>query len=142
MYKDKSTTTGLAAAGVIPFAALAIAVALGIETDWARSAFCLYGAVIAAFMAGTIWTQAQVHHVRTMQFLVLSNIAALAAFGSLLIPGRVGVTLVIQMIAFALLLWCDHVLYRQGHQPGWYFVLRRNITIAVEATFVLMLIVA
>jgi hypothetical protein len=142
MYGEKRLTQALTYSGGIPFVGLGVMAATGFERDWAINAFVAYGAVIAGFMGGTIWSQAQATDVETRKLLALSNIAALAAWAALIIPGPLGLGLALQAGAFALLLGLDWRIRKASAQPDWYFALRRNISAIVIASYGLMALAA
>lgn len=72
-------------AGLIPFALCLAApwVFADQEAFWFQ-AFCLYSALILAFMAGSLWGQ-QIHEAKP-GLAVLSNVLTLMAFASFLLP--------------------------------------------------------
>lgn len=142
MYGEKRLTQALTYSGGIPFVGLAALAASGFEKDWAVNAFLAYGAVIAGFMGGTIWSQAQTTGLEARKLLILSNIAALAAWAALIIPGPLSLGLGLQAGAFALLLGLDWRIRKASAQPEWYFALRRNISAIVLASYGLMAFVA
>ncbi|MBB1251366.1 MULTISPECIES: DUF3429 domain-containing protein [unclassified Rhizobium] len=142
MYGEKRLTQALTYSGGIPFVGLAVMAAAGFEKDWAVNAFIAYGAVIAGFMGGTIWSQAQMTDVETRKLLALSNVAALVAWAALIVPGPLGFGLALQAGAFALLLGLDWRIRKASAQPEWYFMLRRNISAIVIASYGLMALVA
>jgi hypothetical protein len=135
MYGEKRLTQALTYSGGIPFIGLAILAATGFEKDWTINAFIAYGAVITGFMGGAIWSQAQVTGAETGKLLVLSNVAALAAWTALIAPGPLGLGLALQAGSFALLFGLDWRIRKASAQPEWYFTLRRNISAIVIATY-------
>ncbi|WP_137155097.1 DUF3429 domain-containing protein [Rhizobium sp. FKL33] len=142
MYGEKRLTQALTYCGGIPFVGLAVMVAAGAQKGWTVNAFIAYGAVIAGFMGGTIWSQAQATSVEAPKLLVLSNVAALAAWAAMLMPGPLGLGIALQAGAFALLLALDWRLRKASAQPDWYFTLRRNISAIVLASYALIAIAA
>lgn len=132
MYRDPTLSSLLAYLGALPFWALVLGRFVGLDPVWAASAFVAYGTGIACFMAGTIWSQAQIRQASPGGLLLLSNGAALAAIAAMLLHANAPVVaLIIQTVTFLLLLFADHRLFRNGDQPPWYFTLRRNVTALV-----------
>jgi Protein of unknown function (DUF3429) len=142
MYGEKRLTQALTYSGGIPFAGLALMAGLGIEKDWAINAFLAYGAVIAGFMGGTVWSQAQAGGTDTRTLLVMSNIATLAAWAALIAPGPLGFGLALQAAAFLTMLGLDWRIHRAQGQPDWYFALRCNISAIVLACYALLALTA
>ncbi|RKE83528.1 DUF3429 domain-containing protein [Rhizobium sp. AG855] len=132
MYREKPLSSLLAYLGALPFWAIAIAPFAGIDAAMAQSAFIAYGTGIACFMAGTIWSQAQISPAKSSGLLLFSNAAALIAIAALLLHHALLVpALLLQAGTFLLLLLADHRMFRKGDQPAWYFALRRNVTALV-----------
>ena len=143
MYRDQTLSSLLAYLGALPFWALALAPFVGLDPAWAESAFLAYGTGIACFMAGTIWSQAQISQVRPVSLLLLSNGAALVVIAALLLHDLVPLlALVLQAATFLLLLLADHRLFRNNDQPAWYFALRRNVTFLVILAYGLAMLTA
>lgn len=143
MYRDQTLSSLLAYLGALPFWALVLGRFVGLDPVWAASAFVAYGTGIACFMAGTIWSQAQIKTPAAGGYLLLSNGAALAAIAALLLhPALPLAALVAQAVTFLLLLFADHRLFRGGDQPAWYFTLRRNVTTLVVLAYGLVMITA
>jgi hypothetical protein len=142
IYGERRLTQALTYSGGLPFVGLAVLTATGFEKDWAVNAFIAYGAVIAGFMAGTIWSQAQTTGVETRKLLALSNVAALAAWAALIVPAPLALGLALQAGAFALLLGLDWRIRKASAQPDWYFTLRRNISAIVIASYAVLALAA
>lgn len=141
MYRDQTLSSLLAYLGALPFCALGLGHFVGLDAAWAASAFVAYGTGIACFMAGTIWSQAQVRQANSSGLLILSNGAALAAIAAMLLHVSAPVfALILQAATFLLLLFADHRLFRNGDQPAWYFTLRRNVTVLVLLAYGLLII--
>ena len=85
MYRDPTLTKLLTYAGALPFWALGLAQVLGYQPGLAAQAFIGYGTGIACFMAGTLWSQAQIRAQDPRIMLIGSNVAALLAIGGLLV---------------------------------------------------------
>ncbi len=143
MYRDQTLSSSLAYLGALPFWALALGRFSGVDSAWAASAFIAYGTGIACFMAGTIWTQAQIRQANAGNLLLLSNGAALAAIAALLLYSSLPLAaLILQAATFLLLLFADHRLFKSGDQPAWYFTLRRNVTALVVLAYGLVILTA
>ncbi|MDH4442099.1 MAG: DUF3429 domain-containing protein [Rhizobium sp.] len=136
MYRDQRLSGLLAYLGAMPFWALALGRFVGLDPTWTMSAFLAYGTGIACFMAGTIWSQAQVRTGSPLGLLLFSNGVALTAIAALLLhPAFSTTALVLQAATFPLLLLADYRIFRGGDQPGWYFGLRRNVTVIVVVAY-------
>jgi Protein of unknown function (DUF3429) len=143
MYRDQTLSSLLASCGALPFWALAMGRFAGLDPIWTATAFIAYGTGIACFMAGTIWSQAQIRQTTPSGLLLLSNGAALAAIAALLLhPAMPLAALILQAATFLLLLLADHRLFRGGDQPAWYFALRRTVTALVVLSYGLMMLTA
>jgi hypothetical protein len=143
MYRDQTLSSLLAYLGALPFWALALGRFVGLDPVWSASAFVAYGTGIACFMAGTIWSQAQIRQAHAGGLLLVSNGAALAAIAALLLHPTLPLAgLMVQAVTFLLLLFADHRLFRGGDQPAWYFTLRRNVTALVVLAYGLVIATA
>ncbi|MFN3509032.1 MAG: DUF3429 domain-containing protein [Allorhizobium sp.] len=141
MYRDPALTKLLTYAGALPFWALALAQVLGYHQAPAAQAFVAYGTGIACFMAGTLWSQAQIRAQDPRFMLIVSNVAALASIGALLLyPSFPGTAIALHVAVFLALLAADLSIHRKGDQPAWYLALRRNVTLLVIAAYVLVMI--
>lgn len=141
MYRDPTLTKLLTYSGALPFWALGLAQVLGIQPALAAQAFVAYGTGIACFMAGTLWSQAQVRSQDPRLMLIVSNVAALAAIGGLLAYSYIpALTMGLHIAVFLALLAADLVIHRRGDQPAWYLALRRNVTLLVIAAYVVLMI--
>ena len=146
MDRSIRLTQTLTLLGAVPFLALAIGHAgafdarFGLPEGMLAQAFLAYGAVIASFMAGTIWMQAELQGVRRAALLLLSNVAALLVFATLALPMPGDLALVLQGVTFIALLACDGVTYRAGRQAPWYFRLRCLVTLIVCCAYLLLLL--
>lgn len=90
-----------------------------------------YGAVIVSFLAGIHWglfllRNGQLH----LNLLLSSNVLALFAWASLLIP-PVEIQLLVQMLCFVVLLWIDKQLSTDMAIEPWFYALRKQITAVV-----------
>ncbi len=141
MYRDPAITKLLTYAGALPFWALGLAQVLGFQPALASQAFVAYGTGIACFMAGTLWSQAQIKAGKPQLMLVVSNVAALAAIGALLLHTSLpSLTMALHMAVFLALLASDLTFHRNGDQPAWYLALRRNVTLLVVAAYAVVMI--
>lgn len=141
MYRDQTLSSTLAYLGALPFWALGLGHFVGLDAAWAAGAFVAYGTGIACFMAGTIWSQAQIRQTSPGGLLLLSNGAALAAIAALLLYSSLPLpALILQAATFLLLLFADRRLFRNSDQPAWYFTLRRNVTALVLLAYGLLII--
>jgi len=141
MYRDPALTKLLTYAGALPFWALGLAEMLGYQPALAAQAFIAYGTGIACFMAGTLWSQAQIRAQDPRLMLIVSNVAALAAIGGLLIYAHIpALTMGLHMAVFLVLLAADLAIHRKGDQPAWYLALRRNVTLLVIAAYAALMI--
>lgn len=141
MYRDPAITKLLTYAGALPFWALGLAQVLGFQPALAAQAFVAYGTGIACFMAGTLWSQAQIKAEKPQLMLVVSNLAALAAIGALLLHADLPVlAMTLHVAVFLALLAADLSIFHQGDQPDWYLALRRNVTLVVVAAYAVVMI--
>lgn len=141
MYRDPALTKLLTYAGALPFWALGLAQVLGYQPALAEQAFIAYGTGIACFMAGTLWSQAQIRSQDPRPMLVVSNVAALAVIAALLLhPYLPALTMGLHVAVFLALLAADLGIHRRGDQPAWYLALRRNVTLLVIAAYVVVMI--
>ncbi|MDQ0457834.1 DUF3429 domain-containing protein [Rhizobium paknamense] len=131
----RKLTQGLTFAGALPFYLALLPV---LDHDVRLKAFLTYGAIIAAFMAGTLWGLVQQisSDALKQRLLLVSNGVALAIWGSLLIEST-GLALALQLLGFLVLLAEERGLARQGSEPQWYWIMRRRITALVSAAYVL-----
>lgn len=125
----------LGAAGLLPFAALALAAlaAPGGWRDLALTALSGYGAVILSFMGGCRWGFASAGLGRgpTWGPLAISVVPALYAWVALLVtpdePG--GATALLLAFGFPALLLADVGLAARGGAPAWWPSLRWPLTL-------------
>lgn len=138
MDSPQRLTVLLTCAGALPFYLLQ----LPVFDEGARLfAFVAYGAVIAAFMAGTLWglVQSAERSSVAIAMLVISNVLALVAWGTVLMPaGRLA--LVLQAASFVGLLAGDRFLASGALEKRWYFTLRLSVTLLVLFAYGLALI--
>ena len=124
--------------GALPFYLLLIP-ALPLLSDESRiHGFLAYGAVIAAFMAGTLWGLAQRDRDPPILPIISSNALALLAWASLLIPSTIAAT-ALQLVVFLGLLEVDRRIETDGREAPWYFTMRIRITALVSVAYVVQL---
>lgn len=127
---SRPLTQALTYAGALPFFLLLPPTLAILEPFDALRGFLAYGAVIASFMAGTLWGIVQGRETAAIGQLIASNVLALAAWASLLIePGRVALT--VQLVIFAALLAADRKLASANLEKPWYWTLRTRVTALV-----------
>ena len=134
----KRLTQSLTFSGALPFYLLLIPGF--IAPDIRFHAFLTYGAIIASFMAGTLWGLTQRDRDPPVLPIVASNILALATWASLLIPSQL-VAIGLQLIIFLALLEVDRRIDAEGREAPWYFTMRTRITAAVAIAYVIQIIV-
>ncbi len=141
MYRDPTLTKLLTYSGALPFWVLGLAQVLGYQPALAAQAFIAYGTGIACFMAGTLWSQAQIRVQDPRIMLIGSNVAALVAIGGhLVFPLAPVTTMALHVAVFLGLLGADLSIHRRGDQPAWYLALRRNVTLLVIAAYAVVMI--
>lgn len=126
----------LGAAGVIPFAGLALVIALGgvglLAPEQAERVLRLYAALILSFMGGAQWGLATARdRGASVRPLAVSVLPALFAWATFLIPSGPG--LLALSAAFLALMLYDLWTVRRGEAPVWYGRLRIGLTLAVVA---------
>jgi len=90
-----------------------------------------YAAIIVSFICGIHWATYSFYPEKcSHNLLFTSNIIALLAWGSLLIPQNV-ISISLQTLCFLSLLILDTKLLKAGLWPQWFYNLRRNATIIV-----------
>ena len=120
----------LGGAGVLPFAGLAVAMALGLGApDQAAGALRLYGAIILSFMGGVHWGVATLRSEDRVWPYVVSVLPALWGWAMAFVSTTMG--LVGLAAGFLLLLAYDLRCVRLGDLPDWYGRLRLWLTLAV-----------
>ena len=125
------------AAGVLPFAALALAIALGgvgvLAPEQAERVLRLYAALILSFMGGAQWGLASASAGGpSTRALAVSVLPALFAWATFLVPSRPG--LLALAAAFLALMLYDLWTVSRGEAPSWYRRLRIGLTLAVVAS--------
>lgn len=136
----RQLTQILTFSGALPFYLLLLPSLAWVDNAFRLQAFLAYGAVIASFMAGTVWGMVQRDVTPSFVVIIASNIVALVVWGSLLLPNAVA-ALTVQLITFALLLGIDRLVLNRGSEESWYFSMRSRITALVIIAYVLRLII-
>lgn len=132
----KTLTQILTFSGALPFYLLLIP---GFASpEFRLQAYLAYGAVIAAFMAGTLWGLVQRERDPPLAPIVASNVLALASWASLLIPSALAAT-GLQLLVFILLLEVDRRIGAEGREMPWYFTMRIRITAIVVLSYIIQL---
>ncbi|KQR71684.1 hypothetical protein ASG25_08855 [Rhizobium sp. Leaf384] len=133
---SKTTSTVLTYAGALPFWLLLMApqTLFGVDTT---EAYLAYGAVISAFMAGTLWGVAQMGKAG-IATIVASNVLALLSFATLLLQPP-ALAAGIQLVVFGMLLLADRIVFAGDAERRWYLRLRTGVTVVVALAYVAML---
>ena len=98
-----------------------------------------YSAIIASFISGSHWGIYSSKSIR-INLLIHSNIIALLAWLSLLIPTHFAVITLI--FCFLYLITLDYIMLQDKIIPNWYFKIRISATTIVILLLVLFLIVS
>lgn len=97
-------------------------------TAFAAALFIGYGAVILAFLGGTLWGYAvNVPAPRKFQRLVVSNVVALFAVSAAMFAPPLAAAVLLALGQVSLLLYERW----QAESPGWYIRLRTRLVLAV-----------
>jgi hypothetical protein len=138
MVSPQRHTVVLTGAGALPFYLLQLPL---IDEGMRLFAFIAYGAVIASFMAGTLWglVQSAQRSPAAMPVLVISNVLALIAWATMLMPAGLW-ALGLQALSFLGLLAADRFLASGALEKPWYFTLRLSVTLLVLFAYGLALI--
>lgn len=128
----------LGVAGLIPFAAAAVAVWQGEFAHLALEGGLAYGAVILSFLGGIRWgtTIGPYSPSRFVRDFSLSVLPALAGWISLLAPPIPALCLLIA--AFLLQALWDVLSVERGYLPGWFGRLRMYLTAGAVAALLAM----
>lgn len=129
----------LGAAGLLPFAVLALAVLLGWDAAFglrhglARTALVTYGAVIASFLGGVRWglVAAEPDQGRVTLDYALAVVPSLLAWSALALPAPWD----LRAVGALVLLWgvVDQDLSRRGLAPAWLGRLRLALSVGAGA---------
>jgi hypothetical protein len=114
-------------AGIVPFILIPVIAYTG-APDWLESLLVSYGAIILAFMAGTLWARHVLIEQPSTRMLIASNVLALAAWPAVLMPLTYATGWLAVLFASHLMLdepWRAHGL------PGWYRRLRLALSLSV-----------
>ncbi|WP_137130447.1 DUF3429 domain-containing protein [Rhizobium sp. FY34] len=130
MQDARRLTLALTYAGALPFFLLLPPRLTILEGFDALHAFLAYGAVIASFMAGSLWGLVQARDTPPLSAIAISNLLALTAWGTLLLePDRLA--LILQVLVFLAALFSDQRLAKASLEKPWYWQLRTRITAIV-----------
>lgn len=121
-------------AGVVPFAALAVAAWFPDRAPWANAAFVAYSAVILSFLGGVRWGRA-LERTDWLEYL-RAVLPSLVAWVALLAMGDAAVPV---LAAAFVAVWLSDVLYDSLPAPAWFRGLRSGLTGAVLACHVVVL---
>ena len=126
--------------GAVPMLTAPCVAALGIiPAAQASHAMITYAAIIISFLAGIHWAVYLFFASACPRNLLLtSNITALLAWASLLLP-HAAFALILQLLCFVYLLMLDVRLHKAAILPTWFFQLRRNASVIVMAALLGML---
>lgn len=133
----RNVSTVLALAGALPFWLLMVApeTVAGMNT---ATMFVSYGAIIGAFMAGTLWGRAQ-NGVANVSLIVASNVIALIFFATAIVT-ILPIALLLQLVLFGLLIVADYRIYAGDAERRWYWKLRWRVTALVSLSYDVMLL--
>jgi Protein of unknown function (DUF3429) len=133
----------LGAAGLLPFAVLALATlsgpdaAFGLSAPFARTALVAYGAVVASFLGGIRWglVAAEPDQGRVTLDYALAVVPALLAWAGLALPPPWD----LRAVGALILLWglVDQDLIRRGLAPAWLGRLRLALSLGAGAILLL-----
>jgi hypothetical protein len=128
----RTVSIGLAYAGALPFWLFMLApdTVAGLNT---AALFVAYGAIIASFMAGTLWGQMQGSR-PDLVLIAASNVLALISFATVVFATW-AVSMFVQMLLFWLLLAADYRIYAGDMERRWYWQLRLGVTVAVTLAY-------
>lgn len=127
MQNRQQAARVLGVAGLIPFVALPVVVALG-GPGWLIDILRSYALLILAFMCGSFWADALMRPAEGPVPLILSNAIVLGALLALLLPMSWGFAWLAAL--FALHAGAEWHYTRSVH-PGWYQRLRMVLSLAV-----------
>ena len=141
---EKNLYKTLAYAGAIPFVACAVAALAGFSVPEPAGPVerlaASYGLTIVSFMAGVLWGVYLTHKGAVPGHpFVASNAVALMAWGAFL-AGPPKLALGIMAALFVYLLYVDFALCRSGVLTEDYFKLRRNVTVIVILSLVVLVL--
>lgn len=135
----RRVATLLGVAGLIPFAALALATifAKGALKGQAAFALAAYGASILSFLGAAQWGFAiRAERARSPgALLCLGVLPSLVAWAALLLP--VGAALIALGCAVLAALFVDAWSVKRGYAPGWWLPLRVGLSVGAGAALLL-----
>lgn len=134
MTRTKRLTLILTFSGALPFYLLLIPKLPFFDEQARLVAFLAYGAVIASFMAGSLWGAGQGAKTTSVALLLVSNVVALSVWASLLLPGTLA-ALILQLCLFIVLAAAE----RWAQAPAWYVTMRDRITGLVALAYLLQI---
>lgn len=101
-----------------------------------------YSAIIITFLSGLHWASYFFFSERCpLNLFVTSNIFALIAWSSLLIP-QLELAIFVQVLCFLALLLLDKKLLETAVLPEWFYHLRRNATVIVVLSLATLAVLA
>ena len=137
VFQSRNLSIALTYAGAIPFWAFVLVpgTVAGVSTAYL---FATYGAIIASFMAGTLWGQLR-GAASDLAVLAASNLIALMSFATLMLSQPV-LSIAVQMPLFWLLLAADYRICSSDDKRLWYLRLRFRVTLVVSLAYGVMLL--
>lgn len=124
----------LTLAGILPFVigtVFSLSTTLFITWQWLDGITVAYAATIMAFLGGIQWGMALLQSdQKAVPWLITSNIIALSAFASLLIPTK-SIALVLLIIGFLFTLMIDLIILKSNSPFNGYRTLRICVTVVV-----------
>jgi hypothetical protein len=139
---QSKTAIYLTYAGALPLIISAILLWFvnDISSSFVLFATTAYSAIIISFLSGIHWACYLFYADKSpYNLLIISNIIALLAWVSFLIPYP-PIQILIHMFCFLSLLCLDRTLLAVNIIPSWFYTLRRNATIIVVISLVLIMI--
>ncbi len=136
--------TLLTAAGALPFVIGALLPLTGVDSiplaGDLQSLVASYGLAIVSFLCGTHWAMQLMNPHRTPgDLFIASNVILLLTWAAFVI-GKLPVTLLVQAIALAALLYIDHRLRSGGMTTGRYFRTRASATAAASLSLITIVV--
>lgn len=128
---DINLAKALTYSGTLPLIACVVS-SIWPMTGFDSSLFAqTYSAIIISFLCGIHWAAFLFFPEKCPRFyLISSNVVALLAWGTLLIPYQ-GIARFLPPLCFLFLFALDSRLRVQGIIPQWFYILRRNATAIV-----------
>lgn len=138
MQNRQQAARALGGAGVLPFVALLVFIALG-GPGWVIDLLRTYALLILAFLCGTVWADALRQPADGPAPLIISNIVLLVALLVLLLPMDWSFAWLAAL--FAVHAFTEWRWTRSGH-PAWYRRLRWTLSVTVSLLLVVCAAVA